>query len=106
MRLSVQTLRILQLFAERPDEPRYGLEVMDQTGLQSGTVYPALRRLEANGWLRSREEDVDAAAVGRPARRLYHLTPTGLAGAAEALEPFRTAGRAPAPVSPPKARFA
>ncbi|MBE2320339.1 helix-turn-helix transcriptional regulator [Solirubrobacter sp. CPCC 204708] len=100
MRLSVQTLRILQLFAQDPSEPRYGLEVMDYTGLQSGTVYPALHRLEANGWLVSREEEVDASAAGRPARRLYHLTPDGLAGARAALEPFQ----APQPVL--KARLA
>jgi len=48
MRLSMQTLRILQLFAETPDEPRYGLEVMERTSLQSGTVYPALHRLESS----------------------------------------------------------
>lgn len=104
MRLSMQTLRILQLFAEHPDEPRYGLEVMEHTGLQSGTVYPALHRLETNGWLLSREEDVDASAAGRPARRLYHLTPTGLAGTLEALEPFRAPARPPLPA--PNARFA
>jgi DNA-binding PadR family transcriptional regulator len=103
MRLSMQTLRILQLFAETPDEPRYGLEVMELTSLQSGTVYPALHRLESNGWLLSREEDVDASAAGRPARRLYHLTPTGLAGTLKALEPFREVSRAPTPA---KARFA
>ena len=102
MRLSMQTLRILQLFVESPDAPRYGLEVMEHTGLQSGTVYPALHRLESNGWLVSREEEVDASAAGRPARRLYHLTPTGLAGALAALEPFR----APSPRAAPKARFA
>ena len=100
----MQTLRLLQVFAAAPDEPRYGLELMEHTGLRSGTVYPALRRLEVNGWLVSREEDVDASAAGRPARRLYHLTPTGLAGTLEALEPFRAVSPAPKPTS--RARFA
>ena len=31
----------------------YGLRVMETTGLPSGTVYPALRRLERDGLIRS-----------------------------------------------------
>jgi len=91
MRLSLQTLRVLQAFAAEPDEPRYGLELMQATGLKSGTMYPVLHRLETEGWLRSWDEPVEAAEVGRPARRLYALTPTGLASTHEALEPFRAA---------------
>lgn len=104
MRLSMQTLKLLQVFLASPAEPRYGLELMEHTGLQSGTVYPALHRLESSGWLLSHEEDVDASVAGRPARRLYHLTPTGLSGATEALEPFRDATRVTMPAT--KARFA
>ncbi len=32
---------------------RYGFDVMDITGLPSGTVYPALRRLEQSGLIAS-----------------------------------------------------
>ena len=57
---------------------RYGLEVMDRTGLSSGTVYPALRRLEAGGLLAADWEDQDRAhGDGRPARRYYRITPAG-----------------------------
>ena len=28
----------------------YGFDIMDVTGLPSGTIYPALRRLEKNPW--------------------------------------------------------
>ena len=89
MRMSLQTLRVLQAFMEEPAESRYGLELMQRTSLKSGTMYPLLHRLETEGWLRSWNEGVDAAAAGRPPRRLYALTPTGLAAAQEALEPFR-----------------
>jgi DNA-binding PadR family transcriptional regulator len=99
MRLSLQTLKLLQVFLEEPAEPRYGLRLMEATGLKSGTIYPALHRLESEGWLRSWSEDVDSSAVGRPARRLYALTPTGLTGAQDALRPLQTPVR-------PKARFA
>ena len=34
----------------------YGFSVMEQTGLPSGTVYPALRRLERDGLIRSEWE--------------------------------------------------
>jgi DNA-binding PadR family transcriptional regulator len=56
----------------------YGFELMDVTGLQSGTVYPLLRRLEARGLVRSRWERAGAAhGEGRPRRRYYEITPLG-----------------------------
>ena len=35
------------------DGRRFGFDVMQATGLTSGTVYPALERLEAGGYLKS-----------------------------------------------------
>ena len=84
MRLSLQTLRVLQVFMEDPGEPRYGLELMDRDGAQErDDRTPALHRLESEGWLRSWNEPVDSAQVGRPARRLYALTPTAAGGRRE-----------------------
>ena len=57
---------------------RYGFDIMDVTGLPSGTVYPALRRLEGGSMLRSRWENEKAAArEQRPARKYYLITPRG-----------------------------
>ena len=57
---------------------RYGLDVMETCALPSGTAYPALRRLEKAGLLRSRWEEASAAhEEGRPRRRTYELTPLG-----------------------------
>lgn len=57
---------------------RYGFDVMDASGLASGTVYPALRRLEEAGLLQGRWEKADRAHEdGRPPRRFYELTPAG-----------------------------
>jgi PadR family transcriptional regulator, regulatory protein PadR len=57
---------------------RYGFEIMESTGLASGTVYPALRRLELAGMIESRwEEEKQAAAAQRPPRRYYRLTRNG-----------------------------
>lgn len=57
---------------------RYGFDIMDATGLASGTVYPALRRLERAGLLEGTWEDADAAhRSARPPRRLYELSGSG-----------------------------
>ena len=57
---------------------KFGLDIMEVTGLTSGTVYPTLERLESRGWLKSRWEDEAAAhAEGRPARRYFALTASG-----------------------------
>lgn len=57
---------------------RYGFDVMEACELPSGTVYPALRRLEKAGLLRSGWEDAEEAhAEGRPRRRTYGLTAAG-----------------------------
>ncbi len=59
---------------------RYGFDVMEACGLPSGTVYPALRRLEGAGLLRSSwEEAGEARNEGRPRRRTYALTAEGWA---------------------------
>lgn len=58
---------------------RYGLSIMDVTGLPSGTVYPALRRLERDRLVTSHWETGKAAEKeGRPARKYYR--PTALGG--------------------------
>ncbi len=58
---------------------KYGFDVMETCDLPSGTAYPALRRLEKSGLLRSRwENEKDAHAEGRPRRRIYELTAEGV----------------------------
>lgn len=57
---------------------RYGFDIMEVTGLPSGTVYPALRRLEAAGLIASKwEKEKEAFADQRPARKYYRLTFAG-----------------------------
>jgi DNA-binding PadR family transcriptional regulator len=56
----------------------YGYTVMELTGLPSGTVYPALRRLERDQLIRSQWERQSVAdAALRPARKYYKLTRSG-----------------------------
>jgi PadR family transcriptional regulator PadR len=56
----------------------YGYTVMEVTGLASGTVYPALRRMEREQLIRSqRERQRIADAEQRPPRKYYKLTRSG-----------------------------
>jgi DNA-binding PadR family transcriptional regulator len=65
----------------------YGFDIMDATGLPSGTVYPILRRLDREGWVKSRwEKEEIAHREQRPSRRYYELTGLGKKQLATALE--------------------
>jgi PadR family transcriptional regulator, regulatory protein PadR len=56
----------------------YGFSVMEMTGLPSGTVYPAMRRLERDEFIRSQwEQQSIADAEQRPPRKYYKLTRAG-----------------------------
>jgi PadR family transcriptional regulator PadR len=56
----------------------YGFSVMEVTGLPSGTVYPAMRRLERDRLILSQwEKQPIADAEGRPPRKYYKLTGLG-----------------------------
>jgi len=86
-RISITTVSVLQAIA---NGYQYGFDVIDQTGLPSGTVYPALSRLERDGFVKSAWEDEGQAhADGRPARRYYKLTAPGVKALAEAASFYR-----------------
>ena len=87
-RLSVAAVSVLQAVA---NGFIYGFEIIDATGLPSGTVYPALSRLERDGLLKSAWEDDQAAHdEGRPARRYYRVTAPGTRALDQTLAYYRT----------------
>ena len=68
---------------------RFGFDIMEITGLPSGTVYPALRRLERDELVSSQwEAESDVHGSGRPARRYYKITTEGKAAAKLATERY------------------
>lgn len=68
---------------------RYGFDIMDATGLPSGTVYPALRRLEQYALIQSKwEKASEAMAQQRPARKYYKLTGFGEQTLAKAVKRY------------------
>jgi PadR family transcriptional regulator len=68
----------------------YGFDIIDITGVPGGTVYPALRRLEENGYLVAKwEKSSIAQSAPRPQRRYYELTRAGRDVLAEAVKRYR-----------------
>ena len=97
--LSYSVAVILQALA---NGYQYGFDIMDITGLPSGTVYPALRRLEEAGLVTSKWEKQDVAQRElRPPRKYYELKPGGREALAEAVKRYRLLERA-APEAPRK----
>jgi len=74
LRKTPALLAVLQvlLHTDRP----YGLQIIERTGLPSGTVYPMLARLESEGWVTSYWEDDEPSARG-PRKRFYEITAAG-----------------------------
>lgn len=83
MRLTYPTALVLQALL---DGHHHGFDIMAATGLPSGTVYPILRRLDAEGYVRSKwEKESLARKEQRPTRRCYELTAGGGTMAREAV---------------------
>jgi PadR family transcriptional regulator PadR len=76
-RITTQTLSILGIFLASPDQEIAGADIAKRTGLKSGTLYPALFRLERAKWLQSQWEEGVPTELGRPRRRIYKLTRVG-----------------------------
>lgn len=85
VRITATVGRVLRAFLDDVSEPRYGFELMQKTGLASGTLYPILARLEAADWLTSHLEEIDPAIERRPARRFYRISQSAAAAAREEL---------------------
>ncbi|HYJ31349.1 MAG TPA: helix-turn-helix transcriptional regulator [Allosphingosinicella sp.] len=75
--LSSQARTLLADLARSGQDWRHGYELARSTGLRSGTLYPLLIRLEAQGYLQA--EWQAPAGSGRPPRHAYRLTAAGLA---------------------------
>ena len=87
MNVTLPTTLVLQAIAVGH---QYGFDIMDATGLPSGTVYPVLRRLEKEDLVRANWEDAQAARdEQRPPRRYYELTADGDALLAAARARYR-----------------
>jgi PadR family transcriptional regulator PadR len=93
LRASKQTLKLLAALTAKATSWHYGYALSRETGLQSGTLYPILMRLEERGWLETQWEapqDLPEKRGGRPPRHMYRLTSGGQAWAVEALSAMKS----------------
>lgn len=74
---SKQMLKLLAALAAEPLIWRHGYDLMKDTGLSSGTLYPLLMRMTEQGLVEA--EWHEPAQRGRPARHAYCLTASGFA---------------------------
>ena len=78
---SKQMRLLLEALAAQRQSWRHGYDLMEETGLSSGTLYPLLMRMTDRGLVEA--EWRAPAQPGRPARHVYRLTGAGYALALE-----------------------
>lgn len=83
--LSPNAARLIGTFLQSPNGRFYGYELLQETGMKSGSLYPVLGRFEDLGWIRGEMQD---SPGGRPPRRVYVLNPDGTAAAQTALDRY------------------
>ena len=88
--LTLTALKIVKTLLEK--EELYQSELVNLTNVNQGTMSRTLAKLAAEGWVGSRDEDVDASQVGRPARRYYRLTEQGRLATRDLLREFEVKG--------------
>jgi PadR family transcriptional regulator PadR len=98
--MTIPTQRVLRALLAEPTRERYGVEIGAEAGLPSGTIHPILARLEGVRWIESRWESIDPREQGRPARRYYRLTASGVELARQALAGAYSGRRVSSPPVP------
>jgi DNA-binding PadR family transcriptional regulator len=82
-------LMLLDALSSGGRQWRHGYDLMKETGLLSGTLYPLLMRMKDQGLVEA--EWREPAQPGRPARHAYRLTTAGAAFVRAATEQTDTA---------------
>ncbi|MEU0036128.1 PadR family transcriptional regulator [Streptomyces sp. NPDC006333] len=98
-KLTPAVVRILQALLAAPQAPHYGMQLIREARVSSGSLYPALARLERAGWIVGADEGIDPRKEGRPARRYYTMTGEGARAAHLELTELSERMRPPAPSS-------
>lgn len=70
-------LALLEALTAGGRQWRHGYDLMKETGLMSGTLYPLLMRMNEQGLVEA--EWREPAQLGRPARHAYRITAAGIA---------------------------
>jgi DNA-binding PadR family transcriptional regulator len=83
LKLSPQTLLVLEAFLDHPANWKYGYDLSRVTGLKSGTLYPILIRMADRKLLETEWEAPGPENQGKPPRHMYRFTPEGMQFARE-----------------------
>lgn len=75
--LSAPARAALAILAAAGEEGSHGYDLCRRAGIKSGTLYPLLMRLAAQGYLEA--EWQPPSETGRPSRHAYRLTAAGRA---------------------------
>ncbi len=97
MRSSIATLQVLRTFFDDPAGAQYGVELMASSELKAGTLYPILDRLELDGWIVGRWEDIDEFGRGPAPTALLPPHRCGRTASPSAAHPVRDVAHASAP---------
>jgi len=89
LRMSPQTVLVLDAFLVQADDWKYGYDLSRITGLKSGTLYPILMRMAERGLL---ETQWETGEPGKPPRHMYRFTPDGLRFARASVSAHAAAG--------------
>ena len=81
-------LALLQALSVRAGQWSHGYDLMKETGLSSGTLYPLLMRMTDQGLVEAEWREPEQ--LGRPARHVYRLTAAGVALAQSIPSPSAT----------------
>lgn len=90
-RVTQPTLDVLEALLGAADLELHGWAIIKATGRSGPTVYKILERLSGAGLVTERWED-RPAEEGKPRRRYYRLTPTGVTRAESLLTRERPRG--------------
>jgi PadR family transcriptional regulator, regulatory protein PadR len=75
--LTYTSVLVAKELLKNPYARHWGTEVRKATGINSGTLYPMLARMRAEGWLKDSVGQEDTGQGGPP-RRYYVLTDSGI----------------------------
>lgn len=78
-------LRVLRVLLSHLDGEHYAFDLSKNARVNVGTIYALLARLEQQKIVTSDLEGIDPTVEGRPQRRFYRLTGTGIRFAEQAI---------------------
>jgi len=79
MRKTHSLIQLAMALMADPGGRHWGYDLSRRSGVRSGVLYPALRRMLDEGWVRDGWEEHGEVRAKRPPRRYYELTDKGKA---------------------------